>query len=91
MKAAQVKGDLVWDWMRPKVVTVQAEVSLGEAVERMNRLSIHHLIVMDGKNYKGILDARDCAGVWDKNKKVSQVMRSDVPALDENTEIRQVV
>ena len=91
MKAAEVKNEFVRDWMRPEMASVQVDASLEEAVSRMNKLSLHHLIVMDGKNYQGVLDARDCAGEWDKNKKVSQIMRTDVPAVDESTEIRTVV
>lgn len=91
MKAALAKESVAWDWMRPEAATIQVDATIEDAVHRMKRLSIHHLIVMDGRNYRGMLDARDCAGIWDKNTQVLRVMQSQVSLVDENTEIGEVV
>ena len=91
MRAAELKENVAWDWMRPEAATIQVESTIEEAVSRMKRLSIHHLIVMDGKKFQGMLDARDCAGIWEKETKVARIMQSNVSLVDENTEVGKVV
>lgn len=91
MKAAELKSELVCDWLRPEMASIQIDASLEDAISRMKKFKIHHLVVKDGKTYKGILDARDCAGAWDKEEKVKDVMRSDIPLVDENTDVQTVV
>jgi len=91
MRASEIKSELVWDWSRPEAATIQLGSTVEEAVARMTKLDIHHLIVMEGKTFRGILDARDLAGVWDPQEKLREYIRSDVPVVDEATEIRTVV
>lgn len=91
MKAAEAKENVAWDWMRPEAATIQREATVEEAISRMQRLSIHHLVVMDGKNYCGMLDAWDCAGVWDPDTQVCELMQTGVAPVEESTEIGEVV
>jgi len=91
VKAAEVKNKIVWDWMKPDLVTVRPDTTLEEAASVMRKLDIHHLLVMDGKNFIGLLDARDCAGLWDKNQKVRSIARTDIPVVDEDTEVCKVI
>lgn len=91
MRAIEVKEEIVWDWMRPEMATISRESTLEEAVARMKKLNIHHLIVLEANRFSGVLDARDLVGVWDKNKKVGELTRSDCKAIDERTQIREVV
>jgi predicted transcriptional regulator len=91
MKAAEVKSELIGDWMRPEKASIQVGSTLEEALHRMHKLGIHHLIVMHGKKYAGVLSSENCVGIWDRQTKVQELMRADVPLMDENTEMRQVV
>ncbi len=91
MKASQVKDELIWDWSRPELIKIEADATLASAVSLMKRHGIHHLIVFDRNQLAGVLDARDCAGVWNADSKVRSVARMDVPTVDEKTEIGQVV
>lgn len=91
MIAEQLKNIVAWDWMRPELATIQADSSVEEAVVRMRKLGIHHLVVMKGKEPVGMLDAQACAGIWDPAEKVNAVMQSNVAIIDETTEIREVV
>jgi CBS domain-containing protein len=91
MKAPEVKNEVDWDWMRPEKVTIAEDASLEDATALMSKLSIHHLIVLDKDNFKGLLDARDCAGIWDRNLKVHRLMKTHLPVVDESTDIASVV
>ncbi len=91
MKAVQLKNEIIWDWMRPEVASIQLSASVGEAVERMAKLDVHHLVVMEGKKFRGILDARDLAGVSVEEAGLGEFTRSDVVPVDENTDIGTVV
>lgn len=91
MKACAFKNDIIGDWMRPDAVTIQWDATLEEAIARMRKQCIHHLIVKEGSKYRGILDARDCAGHWDKKQRVGSLIRNDIPLIDEQTDIKAVV
>lgn len=91
MKAAEVKNEISWDWMRPEMATVQVDSLLEDAITKMRKLAVHHLIVMDDEKFIGLLDSRDCAGIWDRRKRVGELMRFDIPPIDENTEIEKVL
>lgn len=87
MRAKQIKCELIWDWMRPERATIEPQKTIDDAIDEMKRLNIHHLLVMKGKEFLGLLESRDCGGIWDKTTPVAEIMRRDVPIIDENSEV----
>lgn len=91
MKAEKTKMEVAGDWTRPDAICIQIGSAIEAAVFKMNKLGVHHLIVLDGEKYCGMLDARDLAGVWDRQMLVEKLVRTDVPMVDQFTDIKTVV
>jgi CBS domain-containing protein len=78
-------------WMKPDAVSIQSGSTVEAAAFKMSKLAVHHLIVLDGEKYCGMLDARDLAGVWDRQMLVEKLVQTDVPMVDSFTDIKTVV
>src|SRR5690606_31614894 len=90
-KAAEVRDQAGTHWICPETATIPIGSTVELAVKKMKELHIHHLIVVEQELYRGILDSRDLLGVWDPNRLVDEVMRSDIPLIDENRDLSSVV
>ncbi len=86
-----MKNHLETPWMLPAKASIQREATLRDAIERMKKLGIHHLVVQKGKDFQGILSAEDCAGIWDPTTEVRHVMRTHLPQIQESFTLKQVV
>jgi len=89
MKLAQMKRTVGWDWMRDRGISITPDSPIKEAVALMNKHSIHHLLVFEGKKYVGVLSSRDC--VLRNGGTVRDHMRTDVPVLEEQSEVRDAL
>ncbi len=97
MKAKEVKNTVDWDFMKPETITVSPNASVGEAIAVMDKFRIHHLLVMQDDNFKGLIEGRDLIffGTYSQQslntKKVSEVMRTKVPMIYESTDVGGVL
>ncbi len=96
MKAKKVKDTISWDFMKPEAISISPSASVQEAIALMDKFKIHHLLVMEGDNFKGLVEGRDlifsAQYFADKfnTKKVSDVMRTEVPMIYESTDVGAV-
>ena len=82
-----------------KLYTISPEETLTEALARMQERSIHHLLVTDQGQLKGMVSDRDLYAAAqshhpltiDPNRRIHDFMRVDVPTLDENSELGDAI
>jgi acetoin utilization protein AcuB len=96
MKTSQiVKPQLVLDV--PNLIVTDPGSSAEEALKIMSTFKIHHLMVLEGEKFAGIVSDRDILlhAIHLGNIKriseftVGQAMRKDLPAIEESTEVRE--
>jgi len=91
MKTKCVKNEFVWDFMRPEVATIDSEALLGEAMQEMGELDVHHLVVLNEGKVVGLLEARDLARKSTLHAKVRDVMRVPIPLVDEEMDLSKAL
>ena len=79
------------DIMSKNIHSIRPEDLLEKAVEKMNELSIHHLIVLENKEVVGLVSDRDLLKNLHTSKKiVNDVMNEKVLLCHLDTEVRLV-
>ncbi len=77
--------------MKPEALSVAPTTSVREAIELMEKYKIHHLLVMDGKDFKGLIEGRDLIFTTIEGKSVADVMKTKVPMIYESTDVGGVL
>lgn len=99
MKASEVKSSSPSPTGLTGVVTVSPHTTWESAVTLMEEFGIHHLVVMSGPKFVGLLCSRDLPSQLIRNKgihamltlPVSEMMRTDAPTITDTTEIGEAV
>lgn len=97
MKAKEVKNAVNWDFMKPVAITIEPDATVMDAITIMNKFQIHHLLVMEKDQFKGLVEGRDLMFFSQystgplNNRKVSDVMRKNVPMIYDSTEVGGVL
>jgi acetoin utilization protein AcuB len=76
------------DIMKQPVETIEPNQSVAVARERMRRMRIHHLVVVEGRDVRGVVSERDLRAV-DDGRSVAEAMSHGAVTAPAHTTLRQ--
>lgn len=88
------KNELIKNLMTKNIVSVDLNDIFSVAQEKMDRLSVHHMPVLEGNKLKGILSRMDilkCSNREAHTVSIESIMTSNVTVLSENDTVRKAV
>jgi CBS domain-containing protein len=86
MKAHEVKSKTGGGSKKPDLISVAPDASISNALQLMEKYSVHHILVMEGEFFRGLIEARSLpltapGDIPPAEVRVSQVMHRNLPPI----------